>query len=161
MRNKTLHSGTKWYYDHRMTTATNPGAGWRPDDSLANRLILLRAERKLSQRMAAQTCDITFGEWQGMEAGRGTRQVDVKVKKIALALGVDRDWLMWGGPLANDGGTGGDGNAPAPIPTGPDESPLTGLNRRPLAYKVAARPRPVIEIDFGRNVPTELPGIAA
>ncbi|ORL11673.1 hypothetical protein [Prescottella equi] len=32
-----------------------------------------------------------------------TRRLDVKVKKISLAFGVDRDWLMWGGPL-NDVG---------------------------------------------------------
>lgn len=41
-----------------------------------------------------------------MELGRATRRVDVKVRQIAMALGVDRDWLMWGGPLApeDDGG---------------------------------------------------------
>ena len=40
-------------------------------------------------------------------------------------------------------------------------SPLSGLNRRPLAYKVAAQPRTVIPVDFVRDTPDELPGIAA
>ncbi|WGH20067.1 immunity repressor [Gordonia phage Tarzan] len=124
-----------------MTRATETG-GWRPSDSLANRVRLIRAEMGLTMKQAAErvgTDVITERGWQSIEEGRSPRQLDVKVKRIALALGVDRDWLMWGGPLGNDGGTGGDGNGPAPIPTGPgDESPLTGSNRRPLAYKVAS-----------------------
>ncbi|QCG77778.1 immunity repressor [Gordonia phage Reyja] len=95
----------------------------------------------LTMKQAAErvgTDVITERGWQSIEEGRSPRQLDVKVKRIALALGVDRDWLMWGGPLGNDGGTGGDGNGPSPIPTGPGESPLTGSNRRPLAYKVAS-----------------------
>ncbi len=89
-----------------MTVSTEINSGWVPSDSLANRLVLVRLDRKLTQRGAAEQCGITFGEWQGMELGRATRRVDVKVRQIAMALGVDRDWLMWGGPLApeDDGG---------------------------------------------------------
>lgn len=89
-----------------MTVSTEFNSGWVPSDSLANRLVLVRLDRKLTQRGAAEQCGITFGEWQGMELGRATRRVDVKVRQIAMALGVDRDWLMWGGPLApeDDGG---------------------------------------------------------
>lgn len=74
-------------------------SGWVPTDSLANRLVLVRTERKLSQRAAADLCGLTFGEWQGIEMGRAARSVDRKVAKIAATLGVDRDWLMWGGAL--------------------------------------------------------------
>lgn len=74
----------------------------------------MRAERKLSQRAAAEQCGLTFGEWQSMELGRAARRLDVKIKQIAMALGVDRDWLMWGGPL--------DGDSPGPeTPTSPDD----------------------------------------
>ncbi|MFC9766817.1 helix-turn-helix domain-containing protein [Rhodococcus jostii] len=83
-----------------MSTSADTHDGWVPTDSLANRLVLVRNERKLSQRAAADLCGLTFGEWQGMEVGRGVRRVDQKVVKIAKALGVDRDWLMWGGHLA-------------------------------------------------------------
>ncbi|SID46392.1 Uncharacterised protein [Mycobacteroides abscessus subsp. abscessus] len=83
-----------------MTVMTEAHVGWVPSDSLANRLVLVRQERKLSQRAAADQCGLTFGEWQSMELGRAARRVNVKVRQIAMALGVDRDWLMWGGPLA-------------------------------------------------------------
>lgn len=83
-----------------MTVTTERASGWVPTDSLANRMALVRRERKLSQRAAAETCGLTFGEWQGIEDGRNTRRIDMKVRQIAMALGVDRDWLMWGGPLA-------------------------------------------------------------
>lgn len=70
--------------------------------TIANRLVLVRNERGLSQRAAAAMCGITFGEWQGMESGRATRRLDMKVRQIAMALGVDRDWLMWGGALEQE-----------------------------------------------------------
>lgn len=86
-----------------MTTATDSSTGWRPADTLENRLRLVRAEKKLSQRSAAEAVGITQREWQSMEEGRAARRVDVKVRRIAMALGVDRDWLMWGGQLNEEG----------------------------------------------------------
>lgn len=80
-----------------MTTA--PVEEWVPDDTLAHRLVLVRLQAGLTQREAAARCGISFGEWQGMELGRGTRRLDTKVMAIARHLGVSRDWLMWGGPL--------------------------------------------------------------
>lgn len=80
------------------TRETRPA--WVPADTLPARLILMRHELGLSQREAAQACGITFGEWQSMESGRQARALDQKVAKIAAALGVSREWLMWGGPLA-------------------------------------------------------------
>jgi transcriptional regulator with XRE-family HTH domain len=75
-------------------------AAWIPVDDLATRLLVLRHQRGLSQREAADRCGITYGAWQSMEDGRQARGLDQKVAKIADALGVDREWLMWGGPLA-------------------------------------------------------------
>lgn len=80
-----------------MTTAV------KPRDTLSMRVRIARIERELSQRAAALTCGLTFGEWQGIEDGRKVGGLDVKVRKIAAGLGYDRDWLMWGGPLSTDG----------------------------------------------------------
>ncbi len=41
-----------------------------------------------------------------MEDGRTPRRMDLKVRQIAMAFGVDRDWLMWGGELAPEGDGG-------------------------------------------------------
>ena len=73
--------------------------GWVPDDTLASRLVLVRRQCGLSQRAAAELCGLTFREWQSLEDGRAARGLDVKVRAISQALGVDRDWLMWGGAL--------------------------------------------------------------
>lgn len=80
-----------------------PAEGWIPEDSLALRLFLVRKQLGLSQRQAALKTGVSYGSWQSMEDGRQARGVDTKVAKICAALGVDREWLMWGGPLAPDG----------------------------------------------------------
>ena len=81
-----------------MTTQT--GDPWVPEDSLANRLLLVRRQLGLSQRAAAEQAHLTFGEWQSLEDGRAARDVGRKVASISTYLGVDRDWLMWGGALS-------------------------------------------------------------
>lgn len=78
------------------TTQTH---GWVPDDNLASRLILVRRQLGLTQRAAAERCGLTFGEWQGLENGLQARGIPSKVARISEALGVDRDWLLWGGAL--------------------------------------------------------------
>lgn len=75
---------------------------WRPADTLANRLLVMRHQLRLSQREAASRSGISFGEWQSMENGAAARSIDVKVAKIAEAFRVDRDWLMWGQALGNN-----------------------------------------------------------
>lgn len=72
-------------------------APWRPGDTLASRLLLVRHELHISQREAAERSGLTFGEWQSMENGAAARGLDRKVSAIAGGLGVDRNWLMWGG----------------------------------------------------------------
>lgn len=92
-----------------MTTAAN-SAPWRPADSLANRLRLVRAEKGLSQKEAAFACGISPRVWQNAEDGRSIRDEVQVLAAIAGYLEVDRDWLVWGGPL----------NAENPHPDGPD-----------------------------------------
>ena len=74
---------------------------WIPVDDLATRLLVLRHQLGLSQREASERCGIPYGSWQSMEDGRQARGLDLKVARIADALGVDRTWLMWGGALAS------------------------------------------------------------
>jgi transcriptional regulator with XRE-family HTH domain len=103
--------------------STDTAGAWRPTDTLGARLILLRRELGLSQRDAADRAGIPFGQWQGMEDdGRQPRGLDVKVARIAVAFGVDRDWLMWGGPLS--------GGSPNPTPGGSLSNPRYGGVRR-------------------------------
>ncbi|HEY5985163.1 MAG TPA: helix-turn-helix transcriptional regulator, partial [Streptosporangiaceae bacterium] len=83
-----------------MTATMETRGAWIPADTLAARLVLVRRELKLSQREAAERCGITFGSWQGMEDGeRQVRGLNDKVAAISEALGVDKNWLMWGGAL--------------------------------------------------------------
>jgi transcriptional regulator with XRE-family HTH domain len=100
-----------------MITKTKP-PGWRPTDTIGARLILMRRTLGLTQREAAALAGIPFGQWQGLEDDeRHPRGLDVKVQRIVRAFNVDRDWLIWGGPL--------DPNEPAA--TG--EQPIDGTTR--------------------------------
>lgn len=79
-----------------------------PADTLAARVLLIRHEKGWSQREAAIACGVPFGTWQGIELGRGTRDLMKHIAAIAEGSGYDREWIAWGGPLEPPGG-GGDG----------------------------------------------------
>lgn len=85
-----------------MTSATNSGQ-WRPSDTLANRLRLVRGELGLSQREAADRAGITARVWQNAEDGRTIRSERAVLAAIALAFNLDREWLAWGGALNGNG----------------------------------------------------------
>lgn len=75
-----------------------------PVDSFANRLMLARATADhLSIREAADLCDIGRGAWTNWE--KGARPVDLIecATVIADKLGVDKEWLIFGGTLAPAG----------------------------------------------------------
>ena len=96
-----------------------PQVAWTPRDTLAHRLILVRHELGISQREAAVRCGIPYGSWQSMEDGRDARGLIDKVAKISAALGVDRDWLTWGGVLG----------------TGPSGLPHLDSNQKPAGFR--------------------------
>jgi transcriptional regulator with XRE-family HTH domain len=75
------------------------GGSWVPTDTFAGRLILVRKELGLGQEEAAQRCDLKPSTWATWELGRSPRNLVQVVRTIHERLGVDRDWLMWGGPL--------------------------------------------------------------
>lgn len=124
-----------------MTTAQ--AGPWRPADTLANRFRLVRAELGITQREMATKTGIPAGQIQGIEDGRNPRGLDTKVKRIALAYGVDRNWLMWGGELVTDPeGPGGSKCAirdlnPEPADKRSAQIPLKWANVRHSASRAA------------------------
>ena len=71
-----------------------------PEDSFALRLVIIRRHLGLSQEEAAARCGLDDGSWSNWENGTKPRGMDRVVGTIAAGLNVDRDWLMWGGPLS-------------------------------------------------------------
>jgi transcriptional regulator with XRE-family HTH domain len=76
---------------------------WRPTDTFSARLFLTRREKKMSVEVAARTVGVSTATWSYWERGGTPRDMGQQVRRIADALEVDRDWLMWGGPLAEPG----------------------------------------------------------
>lgn len=70
-----------------------------PEDSFGLRLVMVRRALNLSQQEAAARCDLDDGSWSNWEGGAKPRRMDEVVSTISKRLEVDRDWLMWGGPL--------------------------------------------------------------
>lgn len=110
-----------------MTTQKSDGVPRVPVDTLAARLLLLRHELGMSRKEAAALSGVPIGTWQGMEEGRNSRGLPWHINKIAQVFGYDRDWLLWGGPLA----PGGADLDPAADGTMPDTGPV---NNRYLTH---------------------------
>lgn len=73
-----------------------------PVDDFATRLLLARRHAgMLTVREAAMRSGLHYATWSTWERGVAmpSNMRDVVVR-VSEALGVDRDWLMWGGPLA-------------------------------------------------------------
>lgn len=86
--------------DERDLAAQTRTGGAIPADTLAIRLLLARHfAGQLSQREAAERCGLNYGSWANWEAGRRPRDVLDVVAQVSVGLGVDHDWLLWGGPL--------------------------------------------------------------
>lgn len=80
------------------------GGGRIPIDTFAARLILARHDAgQLSQRDAAERCGLNYASWSNWEGGMRPRDLIDVVEQIATGLGIDRDWLLFGGSLAKPG----------------------------------------------------------
>ena len=113
------------------TTADTPAAstqGRIPADTFSNRLLLARAlAGHVSIREAALMTGLNRGAWEGWEHGRRPRDILDVVRRIADALDVDHDWLLFGGPLAGPRGmptkrTGGLNLSYVPSPVRPTDN---------------------------------------
>lgn len=71
-----------------------------PEDTYAHRLMLARADAgHLSIREAAEKCGLNYATWANWERGTRSRTIVEDAEAIAEGLGIDRDWLLHGGPL--------------------------------------------------------------
>lgn len=72
-----------------------------PADSFHVRLAIVRCEMGWNIREAARECELGEAAWRTWEIKHTTpRDLRAVVDAIASRTGFDRDWLMWGGPLA-------------------------------------------------------------
>jgi transcriptional regulator with XRE-family HTH domain len=87
---------------HGMEETTREGrlVGAIPEDTYARRLMLARHHAgQLSIRDAAEKCGLNYRTWADWESGSQSRTKVEDAQIIAETLGVDRDWLLHGGPL--------------------------------------------------------------
>lgn len=71
-----------------------------PVDSFGNRLMLARAHAgHISIREAADLCNLGRGAWTNWEKGARPADIIEISAIVADKLGVDRDWLLFGGRL--------------------------------------------------------------
>lgn len=119
--------------DERANTRPATPTGDIPADTFAARLVLARHHAgRLSIEKAAALCGVNHGSWANWESGARPRDKIEVGQAIASGLGIDLDWLLFGGPLAG----------PRGVPTkraaaGTDRP--DGLNRR---YAVVANRPP-------------------
>lgn len=86
-----------------MADSTHP-EGWVPSDTFGARLMLLRADLgNITVEAASKRCGLATATWATWERGANPRNMAVIVEQIHVATGVDRAWLMWGGPLLRTG----------------------------------------------------------
>lgn len=77
----------------------------RPADTFSNRLLLTRAlAGHLSIREAADQTGLNREAWRDWERGRRPRDILDVCRRIADALDVDHEWLLFGGPLVSPKG---------------------------------------------------------
>lgn len=87
------------------TQAQSSPRGSIPADSFAARLVLVRHfAGRLSIEQAARQCGLNAGNWAHWEDGRRPRDQVAVTTAIADALDIDRNWLLFGGPLAGPRG---------------------------------------------------------
>lgn len=97
---------------------------WRPADTRGTRFMLVRTSLGLTQKEIGAKVNLTARQVQSLEDDSiGVRDLDAKVKRYAMALKIDRDWLMWGGALSN-------GETPDPEGPGVNSVNKLSLNKR-------------------------------
>ena len=80
-----------------MARAKPQDTGWIPADTFAGRLVLTRRHLgRISQEEAALRCGVNPKTWAQWELGRHPQEMHLVIDQIHRALGVDRNWLMWG-----------------------------------------------------------------
>lgn len=73
-----------------------------PADQFRYRVLLARLDAGLTTHQAADLCGTNSASWSNWERGVKPRDLLDVVERISVGLGVDRDWLLFGGPLAKE-----------------------------------------------------------
>jgi len=73
--------------------------GRRPADTFAVRLILARHLEGVSIKEAAERTGLHYATWSTWERGRRPADILDVAQRIADALDIDEEWLLFGGPL--------------------------------------------------------------
>lgn len=74
-------------------------------DTFGARLRLLRlALNDATVEEMAKRCNVPAPTWRTWERGARPHGLDIVVRRIVDATGVDRDWLMWGSATIRDTG---------------------------------------------------------
>lgn len=73
-----------------------------PADQFRYRVLLARLDAGLTTHQAADLCGTNSASWSNWERGVKPRDLLDVVERISAGLGVDRDWLLFGGPLAKE-----------------------------------------------------------
>jgi transcriptional regulator with XRE-family HTH domain len=73
-----------------------------PPDQFRYRVLLARLHAGLTTREAADRCGTNSASWSNWERGTMPRDLLNTVNKISDGLGIDRDWLLFGGQLATE-----------------------------------------------------------
>jgi hypothetical protein len=86
-----------------MQASTDNTTGQRgeiPSDTFPARLVLARHHAgRLSIEKASARCGLGEEGWRRWEAGANPRDKVEVAEAICEGLGIDRDWLLFGGPL--------------------------------------------------------------
>ena len=133
--------------EERPELGQEPKWGAIPIDSFAVRLILARYHAgDLTVRDAAERCGLNYGSWSNWERGSKPRDLLDIIEAISESLGIDRDWLLFGGPLATAKRSvrrRGDQPRPGtgPYPVFPDPDRLSGPHRL-IGWGIARQVRP-------------------
>lgn len=102
-----------------------------PADTFGARLVLARYHAgRLSIEKAAAKCGLNSGNWVRWEDGALPRDKVEVAQAVSDGLGINREWLLWGGPLLSSRG---------------------GLAKRPPTNTVRYLRRPVRPIDSDLN----------
>lgn len=113
-----------------------------PLDTFGNRLMLARAfAGHISISKAAEATGLGRGAWQNWERGTPPQNMAAVVEIIAAALGVDREWLMWGGQL----GSQQPPRSPDGLPSAGHDSKVRDGSRRRTGLLVAQRDGCLVE----------------
>lgn len=75
---------------------------WIPADTFGTRLFIIRRQKGLTVEAIAKLCGVAHPTWTTWENGAKPRDLVAAIEKISAAVGVDKQWLMWGGPLESD-----------------------------------------------------------